>query len=392
MPSVRERIECVNCGESFERESCIHSDVDNEWYCRNCHDETFSECDGCGRICFHDDLEYIDNDDASYCSECLDNRDNNDEDGELYIPHKEKATALVDTDNLSKSDSFNVFGCEIESIVDEEFNIDDYPVLRYFKIVDDGSLSKNGVEFVSMPLPNTKLGMSVLSDFQKKFAKEHLHIDKSCGLHLHIFIHNEMVNVENLKKILLGYKKMENVFFNYVPSSRRNNHYCQNLGQFEEAKFLPKRNLLTFLSYWYKRRIRDYKFIPKEKMNATRYYWLNLNSVFFRNTIEIRLLNGTYNSRRIMKWYEIHRKFLNWLVATPLIKVKRLDRRMFLYDVLDSKLRRTFFQREGKFTEEGHPLIEAMSNFNVMFNGHENLTSIGTYCQNINMRRRWRLF
>jgi hypothetical protein len=323
----------------------------------------------------------------------MESNDNGGDDGYLRIPHKDKASCLVDTEKLTREDSFNVFGCEIESIVDEEFDLEEYPVLRYFKITDDGSLSKNGIEFVSQPLPNTQLGHSVLKDFHKQFARKHLHIDKSCGLHLHIFIHNELVNVDNLKKILLGYKKMENVFYNYVPSSRRNNHYCMSLNQFDEMKFLPKRNLLTFLSYWYKRRIRDYKFIPKEKYNSTRYYWVNLNSIFFRNTIEIRLLNGTFNSRKILKWYEINRRFLNWLVEQPMAKVKQLTREKFLYDILDSKLRRTFFQREGRFVEEGHPFIEAMSNFNVLFNGNENLSSIGEYCQhmNMNMRRDWRL-
>ena len=47
-----------------------------------------------------------------------------------------------------------------------------------------------------------------------------------------------------------------------------------------------------------------------------RYYFVNLHSIWYHNTIEIRLHSGTTNFNKIKNWILINRKFIDWLMKT----------------------------------------------------------------------------
>jgi len=187
-------------------------------YCRHCIDNYFYVCDSCVDYVHQDDV-HNGGDCNVYCSDCYDeNRNNN---------FKDYASGIIDIRGLSKKDSFNVFGVEIEAIANNEFD-NEVDALKHFQIVEDGSLSESGVEFVSVPLPNPS-GFKIISDFYNNFAKGELKINKSCGLHIHLFYPYELITCTNLKKIILGYQNLEPLFYKMVSRSRRDNNYCRSL-------------------------------------------------------------------------------------------------------------------------------------------------------------------
>ena len=112
---------------------------------------------------------------------------------------------------LEKSDSLKVFGVELECIVENDYNSNCH-ALKHFDIVNDESLSDGGEEFVSHRVAYNHSGIKIMKNFTK-FAKEHLWIDKTCGFHLHIFIHKDYFTLANFQKIIRGYMNMEDFFF-----------------------------------------------------------------------------------------------------------------------------------------------------------------------------------
>jgi hypothetical protein len=335
-------------------------DNGGELFCNDCYYETYEFCSRCDCEVFRDDA-YSDDDGNSYCPNCWEDSNRS--------SLKEHADRLVDVKKLTEGDSFKVFGVELEAIAQDEYESRDSR-LNHFTVVEDGSLNEQGLEFVSVPLPNPR-GFKVIHDFCSDFAREHLHVDGSCGYHVHLFVHPSLQTAKNLKKIWLAYHRLEQFFFSMVPTSRRNNSYCRSLQRnFLLEKIAGKRSLKGLLGYYYSKKIRnvDRDTDKSNKYNDKRYYWVNLHSILHRNTLEIRLHNGTLNGKKVVYWYMMHRKFLEWVLKFKTSSIMRLDSdelvSRFLYHVLTKKLRRYVFSRVGKFSETRFGMEDLFSGFN----------------------------
>lgn len=318
-------------------------DNNDDFFCYGCYDEIYEFCCRCDSEIRSDDA-YYDDDGNPYCPSCWE------DESEL----KPRADMLVDVAKLTEKDSFRIFGVELEAIVGSGYESSD-PRLNHFMVEEDGSLNEDGAEFVSVPLPNPR-GFRVIHDFCTDFARERLHVDGSCGYHVHLFMHPSLQTAKNIKKVWLAYHKLEQFFFSMVPRSRRDNRYCKSLQRnFLLDKIKNKKTLNGLLSYYYEKRIRD---IEKDtdkhnKYNDKRYYWVNFHSLLHRNTLEIRLHSGTVNSRKVVCWYLLHRKFLEWVLRLKTRSILKWssDRlaRKFLYDAVSVKLRRYVFRRMARF-------------------------------------------
>jgi hypothetical protein len=136
-----------------------------------------------------------------------------------------------------------------------------------------------------------------------------------------------------------------------VSPSRADNSYCHKLSKTISLDTLFKYdNLNDFLTWFYNYRIKDIdNDIPRDKYHNKRYDWVNIHSIFYRNTIEIRLHNGTLNSKKIIYWHMIHNRLLQWVVEHNIGDVVRLDYKQFLNEVLNKKLRNYVFNRIKEF-------------------------------------------
>jgi len=218
----------------------------------------------------------------------------------------------------------------------------------------DGSLNDGGVEFVSNALNGDGLFKNI-DNFCGELKDRGYYIDTSCGLHIHIQINKRC---EELKKIYLFYNKFEDYFFEMVSKSREDNHYCDRLKRIYHSldkKDIPKiKNNTEFKKLLYEtanyNRIKGY---VKDKWNGKRYSWLNLHSVFYRNTLEIRIHNGTIDKEKIKNWFRIHLIILNFLrglnVETTFNLPKNKD---FFLSLFDGDLKDYIKDRWVKFNRE----------------------------------------
>jgi len=328
---------CFECDKRFYQDDIYLFNYNR--YCDNCLDEISACCDNCGDRFHNDDLNY--NGDYYYCNSC-DNDCGNSCDcdvcrGEnsnfeiIKIPFEKKQSKTF-KENPYK----NLCGVEIEclnnNIYDKTFNEED--LIKYgFSQIDDGSLNSNGVEFVSNAF-NGDLLFNKINDFVMELNKRDFRVNSECGLHVHIKIKKD---IEYLKKIISFYNRYEKYIFEMLPHSRKGSTYCYSIKN-EFENFLNN-NFADFKTYEDIQQVfyniknkRTIKQLKSNKHFSKRYCWLNLHSLFYRGTIEIRNHSATLNHDKIKNWLNIHLTILNFIDKLNLQTIFNLpqDRKFFL--------------------------------------------------------------
>lgn len=214
-----------------------------------------------------------------------------------------------------------------------------------------------------------------MHDFCNDFAKEYLSVDTTCGCHIHLFISPKDVTLENLKKIMCAYDRLEDFFFSMNPKSRQDNTYCKRLNKYglQEKLYSHPNSIEEFCSILYDREIYSMRDVPHDRHHQTRYYWVNVNSIFYRNTIEIRLHSGTINSTKMINWVRIHKMLLEWLFSHSLWEVETyIDENFFMNCILDRNLRKYVHMRKDEFkTQDKIPVIYSNDNMFDMTSIHD---------------------
>jgi len=354
---------CNRCDHVFSRdERRIGSD--DEQYCDSCFCDCFCHCDSCDEVISLDEVYYDDGSGEHYCCRCWND----------HRQLKDDAVGIIR--NVLRYKSAGLFGVEIEANVEDDYEVSDSN-LKHFMIVNDGSLDESvGREFVTTVLPFNVHGFKVLSKFCNEFGRDKLSVDSSCGLHVHYYVRQSDVTLDNFRKIVHSYRVLEDLFFSMVPRSRRSNNYCYSIRRNRHCRddgttrpfFLDYllyddecKSLFDFARRMYDNsyiRDGDFDSIPHDKYHGSRYYWVNLNSIFYRNTLEIRLHPGTVNSKKILRWSRIHKLLLDWLFSHSWEETQSLmTRDFFLYHILDKKLSHYVFQRIDKFSSHSDDSI-----------------------------------
>jgi hypothetical protein len=240
----------------------------------------------------------------------------------LYLQSSDDSTPIEFKDNSwtkypsnkFKSNPYKQFcGVEIETINDiAHQGLSSKEQSEYaFNMGGDGSLSGYATaEFRSYPKQGDDL-LNSNTKFCNLIQKRGWHVNSSCVLHIHIETPRDL---DIVKKLYMFYNKYENLFFKMLPPSRRNNCYCEKIdNRYSLNKFLRTKDLNEFMKLfyetnWYKSEVTSHA-CRKHK----RYCWLNLHSVFYRGTLEIRAHAGTVNPRKINNWLLIHLAIRNKL-------------------------------------------------------------------------------
>ena len=101
------------------------------------------------------------------------------------------------------------------------------------------------------------------------------------------------------------YSKEDILFKALQVNERRASRWCQKVREpmLKEARKLSSdetKNLTALESIWYEGNISD-----REHYNWTRYYALNLHSVFYRGTVEWRCFNSTLHAGKIAAYVNL---------------------------------------------------------------------------------------
>jgi hypothetical protein len=314
-----------------------------ELYCEGCYDELFEICETCETI-IEREYAHFDDEGYPYCDSCYERRFS-----DRYFEATREATSRND---LMVKDAF---GVEIESYCQDNDYLHDYDETGYFSAVGDGSLGDGGVEYVSVPLVFDIESYKILHNFTNALREGH-NLGKTCGCHIHLnllpYVSTEHATISQIsvamKKLMVGYKAIEDYFYSLMPQSRQSNWFCRRMNDLSFTSLMRKKGY-GLISYFYSENIVGRELIPKQKYPSRcdkRYYWANAHALFYMNTLEIRLFGGTLNSRKIIMWAKINRKIVRYLM-THSIKEARNFSREKLFEMLDEKERKFLVVREG---------------------------------------------
>ena len=171
---------------------------------------------------------------------------------------------------------------------------------RVWRAVPDGSLSgnRNG-EIVSPILSYVDLEM--LQNVVRAVRKAGAQVDSSCGIHVHVdgsrFDARGLLNLVNLV-----HKNERLIERALGVAAHRLSRYTQPLG----ADFIARldgrrpRSLTDLQDAWYGR-----AHAAPHRYDMTRYHGLNLNSMFYRGTVEFRYFNGTLHAGEIKSYVQL---------------------------------------------------------------------------------------
>ena len=122
-------------------------------------------------------------------------------------------------------------------------------------------------------------------------------VNSSCGIHIHVDAANH--NRQSLKNLIgIMYSKEDILFKALQVNESRASRWCQQVREpmLQKARKLSSeetKNLTQLEAIWY-----EGDNGSTEHYNWTRYYALNLHSVFYRGTVEFRCFNSTLHAGR----------------------------------------------------------------------------------------------
>jgi len=77
---------------------------------------------------------------------------------------------------------------------------------------------------------------------------------------------------------------------------------------------------------------KNYRSEIRHHGNDKRYCWVNLHSIFYRGTLEIRSHSGTVNPSKIINWIMIHQRALEFIKSKSIeeIATMKITKKAFL--------------------------------------------------------------
>lgn len=191
---------------------------------------------------------------------------------------------------------------------------------RTWKVVPDGSLSgyDNG-EIVSPVLEYTDIDelQRVVRAVREAGAKT----DPSCGIHIHVDgARFDAKSVVNLVKLV---HKQERLLEHALGvSEQRLARFCRPIEStfIEALEARRPKTLSEIRDAWYGR-----SNASPSRYDSSRYHGLNLNSLFFRGTIEFRYFNGSLHAGEVKAYVQLVLAMAGKALASKAASSKRRD-------------------------------------------------------------------
>lgn len=170
--------------------------------------------------------------------------------------------------------------CQVESY--------NHTTRDHWKITSDGSINGTEAFEIVSPVLEKKKGLEQLKKVSDVLKSQGARINKTCGVHIHVEVND--LKIEDWKRLLKNYFRLEKIIDGFMPNSRRgsNNGYCKslmNIRNFENR--IDNETTLDGL---------------QSIFNHDRYYKINLRSYVRQGTIEFRQHSGTIEFEKISNW------------------------------------------------------------------------------------------
>ena len=158
------------------------------------------------------------------------------------------------------------------------------------------------VEMVTPKLTYAELPK--LQECVRRVRKAGAKVNGSCGIHVHVDAANH--NRQSLKNLIgIMYSKEDILFKALQVSESRAQRWCKKVREpmLQQARTLSSeetRDLTQLEQVWYEGNVSS-----TEHYNWTRYYALNLHSVFYRGTVEWRCFNSTLHAGKVAAYVNL---------------------------------------------------------------------------------------
>ncbi|EYE88024.1 virulence associated protein [Fervidicella metallireducens AeB] len=194
----------------------------------------------------------------------------------------------------------------------DEYHIKDFNE-RIWKVVQDGSIEPQKkvkgeivsasdiykVEIVS-PVLNYE-DIQTLQELVRKLRKTGAFANKSCGIHIHVDGANHTpVSLKNLINLIAS---KEDLIYKSLDIETSRIRYCKKVNENLLNTINKKKpeTLEELAGVWYEGYSRESR---RKHYHPTRYYGLNLHSIFDKGTVEFRLFNGTTHAGKIKAYIQ----------------------------------------------------------------------------------------
>lgn len=207
------------------------------------------------------------------------------------------ATTVIPHLNYTFNRNFGIeieaYNCSKQKLAQEltaagiKVKVEDYNHIdseERWKITSDGSLTgTQSFELVS-PILHGEEGLKDLEKVCWVLELCDVKVNNSCGLHIHMDAAG--FTLQTWKNLALSYKRLENVIDAFMPSSRRNNRFCQGFANITE-KQIKSAGTINDL---------------RRAFGNDRYRKVNLEAYARHRTVEFRQHSGTTNFTKMSAW------------------------------------------------------------------------------------------
>jgi len=164
----------------------------------------------------------------------------------------------------------------------------------HWKLVTDSSLSGNNTFELVSPILHGEQGLEELEKVCWVLDLCNAKVNDTCGLHVHMDAAE--FDLSTWKNLILTYKRLEGVIDNFMPHSRRNNHYCKALTAITENSIKHARNIGELRAAFF----------------HNRYHKVNLEAYARHRTVEFRQHGGSTNFTKMSAWIHFLSKMITF--------------------------------------------------------------------------------
>lgn len=381
---------CESCDYTYDGDE--YDSYDGMIYCNSCFRDRYSYCDSCNEDYPQDEGAYCEDCSESFCNNCWDEHEHNDdnlteeqraerdrareeaqrraiEESRLRNPYRQASTEFYRGEEAGTHIKVDRFvGIEIEAEQGDTYGLG-VAVPEEVGISTDGSLSVKGVEVQTPPATLNKVEEFVTKACEGLQSKGYKGT-KSCGLHVHIDARDIRNDHKKITQVIKTFYALEDILYSMLPPSRWNSRYSKRLAQnYLYTSFREKNDLKDVQKAWYKEERDDrLENHTASRYNGARYYGLNVHSLFFRGTIELRYHSGTIKPSKILHWTDLMLRIVDWAINN--YDEKKVERLFDLETGFD-KLRAVLDLTQAPYSLEEYMKLRISKfnpNFNIKFN------------------------
>jgi hypothetical protein len=171
---------------------------------------------------------------------------------------------------------------------------------RVWNVVRDGSLNGGNLngEIVSPIL--TYSDLDALQNIVRAVREAGARADSSCGIHIHV--DGSRFTVRSVMNLINMIQKYEPILERALGVAAHRRHYCKSIDRAFVARVAaakPK-TMKELQTAWYGYELQS----SPSRYDASRYHAINLNSFFYRGTVEFRYFNGTLHAGEVKAYVQ----------------------------------------------------------------------------------------